>query len=508
MPEMHLFKKMHLFDDKGGFMRWKKRSPFLTFGLVLIFAFSYQILAQDDVKQNGETEKSVLRDESNLPSQGTLKAAESQSEASQTQGAEPSVHESSMPEEESDKYPDPNLIPYRTKKSALVHFFSLPAKIWHLIWAPFGSTVVWIEQNRIPDKVLNVFLNDDRTGGFFPLISLGGNTGAAAGITVFHNNLFNKRKKVNFSFLFNTEDNNTTTLTYSDSSLIGSSFYFDFLGNYFNDSDENLFISESLSPENLANSSIRGNETVEDDETSYSTRQGGFLVNIGYARNRRIGWGITGSFKRADIDSGDGRGGDKFPRAVPGFGTTSLFSIGTTLTFNFRNGWPRTLSGTLIQFSFQYNRELNGSRFEYNRYTVEAHQFIPIPFLAKNRRLGVRVRFEKLDRLSGKQIPFYELSLLGDAATLRGFDRNRFRGRGSLLFNFEYRYPVWDTWDAVIFFDEGQVFDDLGDLNIDDFQWAVGTGLRVMTATGFVFRFEVGFSREKVRGLFQITPNF
>ncbi|MFQ6113081.1 MAG: BamA/TamA family outer membrane protein [bacterium] len=489
-------------------MSWKNKTIIFVFNIILISALACETLAQGEARHSSETAKSVSRDKKAPAADEKLNFRESESEASGTQESVRSLNQSSVSEEDSTKYLDPNLIPYRTRRSPLVHFFSIPAKIWHLIWAPFGATVVWIEQNQIQEKVINFFLNDDRTGGFFPLVSLGGNTGAGAGISIFHNDLFNKRKKINISFLYSTMRNNTATLVYSDSSLFGSSLFFNLSGEFFNDSDENLFIKSDLSPENLENSSIRGNLTTEDDETSYATKQGGVLVNLGYALNRRVGWGLSSSFKRANIDSGDGRGGDKLPSAVPGFGTTSMFSFGTTLTLNFRNGWPRTLSGTLIQFGFQYNRELNGSRFEFNRYTVEVHQFISVPFLAKNRRLGLRARFEKIDRLSGKQIPFYELSLLGDAATLRGFDQNRFRGRGSLLFNFEYRYPVWDTWDAVIFFDEGQVFDDLGDLHIDNFHWGAGAGLRVMTATGFVFRLEVGFSRETVRALFQITPNF
>ena len=27
------------------------------------------------------------------------------------------------------------------------------------------------------------------------------------------------------------------------------------------------------------------------------------------------------------------------------------------------------------------------------------------------------------------------------------------------MFNVEYRYPIWDTWNAFLFWDEGQVFD-------------------------------------------------
>ncbi|MFQ5825314.1 MAG: BamA/TamA family outer membrane protein [bacterium] len=477
---------------------------FIILNISLLFAISLEGWAQNEADTNEVIEKVVSRTPHEATSNDVEKNEDSKSTASETNEMEQSLNLPSPLGEESSKYPDPNLIPYRTKKSLFVHFFSIPAKIWRLIWTPVRTTVVWIEQNHIHEKVLNFFLNDERTAGFFPLLSFGGNTGTAGGITVFHNNLFNERKKINFSFLFNTKDNNTTTLTYSDSSLFGSSFYFDFLGEYFNDSDENLFIN----PEDLKNSSIRGNQTVEDDETSYSTQQGGILVNLGYALNQRVGWGITSSFKRTEIDRGDGRGGEQFPNDIPGTGTTSLFSIGSTLTFNFRNGWPRTLSGTLIQFGFQYNRELNSSQFEYNRYSVEGQQFIPIPFLATNRRLGLRARLEKLETINNKQIPFYELSMLGDAATLRGFDQNRFRGKGSLLFNIEYRYPVWDTWDAVIFIDEGQVFDDFSDIDFDEFHFAAGAGLRFMSPTGFAFRFEIAASSETIRALFQITPNF
>jgi len=466
-------------------MRWKNfKIIFFVLKIVLISAFFHQASAQNEVWKHEDTEKAVQKTQNVAASSEWVNGENSNLAASETIATE-QLGQPSPEEEASSKYPDPNLIPYRTRKGALVHLFSIPAKAWRLIWTPFTHS----------------------------LVSFGGNTGAGAGLTVFHNNLFNQRKKINLSFLYSTADNNTITLAYSDSTLFGSSFYFNLLGDSFNDSDENLFISGDttvVTPQDLANSSIGANQTTDADETSYSTEQGGVQMDLGYAINNRIGLGITSTFKRANIEKGttEKQEGELFPDTIPGAGTTSLFSIGSTLTFNFTNGWPRTLSGTLFRFAYQYNRELNGSRFEYNRYTVEVHQFIPIPFLAKNRRLGIRGRFEKIDRLNGKQIPFYELSLLGDAATLRGFDQNRFLGRGSLLFNFEYRYPVWDTWDAVIFIDEGQVYDDLSDLDFGEFHFAAGAGLRFMSPTGFAFRFEIGASSEAVRGLFQITPNF
>ncbi len=77
-----------------------------------------------------------------------------------------------------------------------------------------------------------------------------------------------------------------------------------------------------------------------------------------------------------------------------------------------------------------------------------------------------------------------------------------------LFFNFEYRYPIWDTWDAVLFLDEGQVYDDLSEISLDEFHTAVGTGIRFMSREGFLMRFEVARSSEQWRALFQIIPNF
>ncbi len=406
-------------------------------------------------------------------------------------------------------YPDPNKIPYRTGKSLLVHFFSIPAKIWHLAWTPLGATVIWMDQNRIPQKLTDFFyLNDERTAAIFPLVSLGGSTGAGGGLMAFHNNLFGNGEKLLAQGLYSSTGNNSASVAFLDSTFLGTQLFFDMTGLYFNDSDENLYVSSDRTTGDLNNSNLDANHSSKADETSYATEEYGVFGTLGYAFSPKVSLGVISSFKRADVDSGDGAGGNKFRSDIPGAGATKLFTIGGSLTLNFTNGWPRVLSGSLLRTSYAYTTEVDGSRFAYNRFTVEAAQFFPVPFLAKHRTLAIRGMFEKLDRIGSKQIPFYELSTLGNAANLRAFDQNRFRGRGLLLFNFEYRYPVWDTWDAVIFVDEGQVYDDLGDISLDNFHTAIGTGLRFMSPAGFLMRFEIARGSEQWRVLFQISPNF
>jgi len=392
------------------------------------------------------------------------------------------------------EYDNPNLIPYRTRKSIAYHILALPATTWRLLWYPLGKTAIWIDQNNIHKKAIGLFLNNDFSAGIFPIMNIGGNMGFAPGLMAFHNNLFDSKKSMNFSSLFASLDNNYTTLTYSDKSLFGSSVRFDFSAHFISDSEENHFIG--------------GNNSTKDDKTYYDVEQGKVQIGFGYNLIQAISWQVFGNMKHIDISQLPGDDDPAIPTDIPGFGTTKLWGIGTEITFDLRNGWPRTLSGTLIKLGYQRLAEMSDDRFLFHYYALEAQQFMPIPFLAKNRRLSVRGRLENRKEISGENIPFYELSMLGDSDNLRGFDQNRFRAKGSVLFNFEYRYPIWDTWDAVIFLDEGQVFDGYEEITFDNFHWAAGAGLRLMTKTGFLLRIEVGYSNERVRALFELSPNF
>jgi hypothetical protein len=394
----------------------------------------------------------------------------------------------------SSEFEDPNSIPYQTRKSIGYHILAFPSTVWRLLWYPLGKTTIWIDQNRIHLKVAGFFLNDDMTGGFFPIMNIGGNMGFAPGVMAFHHNLFNKKKSINFSSLFASLDNNYTKLAYSDKSLFRSSLQFNFSGHFISDSEENHFSG--------------GNKGTKDNRSVYDIEEGKVQLGFGYDLSKRINWQLLANMKHTNISTASEEEYNTLPVDIAGFGTTKLWGIGTGIAFDFRNGWPRTLSGTLIKINYHRYAEISYDRFQFNYYAVEAQQFVPVPFLARNRRLSFRGRLENRQEIFGKEIPFYELSMAGDADNLRGFDQNRFRAKGSVFFNFEYRYPIWDTWDAVIFLDEGQVFDEYEDITFDNFHWAVGAGLRLMTKTGFLLRLEFGYSKERVRALFELSPNF
>ena len=396
--------------------------------------------------------------------------------------------------QDSSEYENPNLIPYRTRKSLAYHILAFPATAWRSLWYPLKKSTIWIEQNYIHLKIISFFLNDDLTAGVFPIMNVGGSLGFAPGVMAFHNNLFNKEKSIHFSSLFASLDNNYTTLAYSDKALFGSSLQFKLATHFISDSEENHFMG--------------GNQSVENNRSIYDIEEGKVQVGFGYDLSKSINWQLSASMKHTDISTASEEEYNILPVDIAGFGTTKLWGIGTGIIFDFRNGWPRTLSGSLIKLDYHRYKEMSENHFEFHYYAIEMQQFVPVPFLAKNRRLSLRGRLENRKEISGKEIPFYDLSMLGDSDNLRGFAQNRFRAKGSVLFNFEYRYPIWDTWDAVIFLDEGQVFDKYEDITFDNFHWAAGAGLRLMTKTGFLLRFEIGYFKERVRALFELSPNF
>jgi outer membrane protein insertion porin family len=72
-------------------------------------------------------------------------------------------------------------------------------------------------------------------------------------------------------------------------------------------------------------------------------------------------------------------------------------------------------------------------------------------------------------------------------------------GEASLIFNQEFRFPIWRTLHGVLFYDAGQVYLSIDDIDPSDLRHVLGGGLRLLTPIG-PLRLEYGAKLDRETG--------
>ncbi|MBI2963435.1 MAG: BamA/TamA family outer membrane protein [Deltaproteobacteria bacterium] len=234
----------------------------------------------------------------------------------------------------------------------------------------------------------------------------------------------------------------------------------------------------------------------------------------------RLTLALTGGFTDVRIGRGDLEGStpstvDVFPD-LEGIQGGRTHPIALSVVYNNREEITRPTRGWNLIAKVQHVNRRLGNDFQFTRYILDASYLYPL--LTRRQVLGLRVGGEYVASKRG-QVPFYELSSLGGAETVRGFFLDRFLGRSRVMINGEYRlglldFDFFDLWrvrvDGVAFGDMGRVFIDRSDLSrqfrlnpdtvpdiFRDFRYSYGAGTRVALGEAILARIDVGFSEEE-----------
>ena len=268
-----------------------------------------------------------------------------------------------------------------------------------------------------------------------------------------------------------------------------------------------------------------GNNTTLNDSLAYGvkekylkagfeytwTKSSGRFVNFNYQRERKpgrmnhISIDTYIKYRNLTIDSGKAEF-RVISDEITGYGEQSTIEGGISLSYDSRNRRYKPFKGGLFRLSGILSEQLNGDEFGFLRYTLEIHRYFQI--FKRDRIIAIRAILDETIAPGDNVIPFYNMSVLGNAKTLRGYREGRFRDFGSALINIEYRYPIWDSWDGVLFLDQGEVFTNLRDLSVGGFHAGYGFGIRLRTMEGFLARAQVGFSKEGTRIILQFSQIF
>lgn len=401
------------------------------------------------------------------------------------------------PNEEANHAPAPNRVPYETETNLGEQILELPATLWSGVAYLFRSAVLYAEYSGTIERLQRRYIGPEPPPyGFTPTLGFGGRDGLTLGGSVFHNDVFGTGRHARLGGRYGFEAPSTYSVygRFRDPALFGSPLRFGLDVGYESDGDERFY--------------MRGNDTPESASITYARRESRTEATSLVPIFGPFHLDLSTEYKHVEILDAD----VPFPSNVEGLGTADLLSAGGDVVFDFSRAaglrTPRTYAGSVFLLGYRYGHDVGDRAFAYHRIKAEWRQFVPVPVLAFNRRLALRVRYEKTHPPNGDVVPFYELATLGGPDDLRGYPTNRFRDEGSLLINLEYRYPVFDLLDAVVFYDTGQVFQRYKEIDPADFHHDVGAGLRVYGREGVAGRLEVAYGPEGVRLLARVGTMF
>ncbi len=234
--------------------------------------------------------------------------------------------------------------------------------------------------------------------------------------------------------------------------------------------DNNFVLSGTLKFEKFPQKFFGiGNDTAESSEELYTPQTVAFDISFQRKLLGHLFAGFKYEFESTRIleYSPDGL---LAPGDLPGSRGGQVSGLGLHLNWDSRdsNLYPRR--GQYFRFYTGLFGRVFGSDFNFTRSELDLRSYFPVgsSVLALKAYLGTR----------GGDPPFYHLSLLGGESLLRGYYLGRFRDKGMLLLQAEYRMPLWKRFGLVGFAGLGDVFEATSSLRVNLLKHSLGAGLR------------------------------
>lgn len=405
----------------------------------------------------------------------------------------------------------------------------LPQMLWNALIYPLGQFTIYAEATELPRRVQETFTNDAGTFGLFPQVQLGGETDTGAGVSLFHSDLFGAAKQLNALYIFSGADRHHGEILYRDDHLRGGPWFFELQGEFLDTDADDATINgiaegrKDLFPEE---------DPVFALQRLDATGHLGWRSNAGELEQYTPQFSVSlqGGWSRQDLSTELARVPDlrgetstTAASAVPGLGQDLTYGwAGVRLAWDDRDAKPaqsklshpliyhfpgrvlvehgglyhsfRDLAypegGGLAEVSFDVAKGADDVNFA--RLGAEVQRFHTLFW--SNRILAGRIRLDKIFPIDDGFAPYADMPTLGGGQRLKGYERGTYRGEGALLLSVEYRWPIWDTWSASLFWEEGQVFDDFGEIDADLFGSTIGAQMTLRTERAFLLGLRLAHS--------------
>ena len=390
------------------------------------------------------------------------------------------------------------VVPVRPPKSYNAKkFFLLPLEIPSYVLK--GVTYPLLELGKLLERHPGIFSFEERNWLIVPLIEAGGGDGFGGGLFFQYRNLFDKGYQLRLYYQVHTDLDQRAFLVLDSPPV-------EYLW------DRPIRYQVRVDFRNNPNARFygRGSDSLQSDKSEYGldrVRGGGHLD---YQILSRLKVKIPVDFMTVNTRSAKGNARsveDTFPASeIPGFDKRlTYFITGLELKYDTTDSEVTPTRGGSDSFQFLRYQGLSHSGFDFNEYFLDLRQYVAL--WTPRHVLAFRNAWKFQQGTGDSQVPFVLFSELDWKQLLRGFDRGRFRDNSYVLFNFEYRFPIWDFIDGKVFLDTGKVFRASTDVSFDHWKYAAGGGISFILRDLVLFTVEVGYGGEGPRAVFRVGPS-
>ncbi len=149
-----------------------------------------------------------------------------------------------------------------------------------------------------------------------------------------------------------------------------------------------------------------------------------------------------------------------------------IAGLGLSFTYDNRNDAFAPDKGNFAQVYFNHFDNAFGSAYDYTNVVIDLRKYIRT---FKKQVLALQAYgFINL----GDSVPLRSLASFGGSTSMRGYYDGRYRDKQQLIFQAEYRFPLFKRFGAVVFGNMGDVGHTPSDFSLDGLKYSYGGGLR------------------------------
>ncbi len=348
-----------------------------------------------------------------------------------------------------------------------------------------------IDESKIVPRTIDFLTADDGSRALFPTYA----SRTGGGVAFYQRNLLKQDSKLTGMFTVGIRRRQHYELRFQRLRFLRGAIEMGVRARYRLLSDERFF---GIGP-----------ESMETDESNFAHEQTVIEAALAVYFGQRSGMSLELGYHHDNVLRGRN---SKLPSTTNVYSQGSLAGleteirlarVGLTFEHDSRDRLENPTRGLEVLFGGSFYDDLDGNRFGFYQLSLDASRYVHLFY---NRVLVVRAAAQLTEPFSNRDVPFYRLSEFGSRETVRGYTRGRFRDRDMIIGSLEYRYPIWQRIDAVLFVDGGKVSNDMfSDLSRGDIQWSYGGGVRIWSSGGAGLRLEIAKGLEELRFHFSLN---